>query len=318
MVWGCRLALQVINYQESPPVEKEKLLSYLTTWRSRINRSLEEHFRDKGERFPQLKTAMTYSLLSGGKRIRPILTVACCEMFGSDGEHALPFACAVEMIHTFSLIHDDLPCMDNDDLRRGQPTNHKVYGEDIAVLAGDALHTECYALLTSKPARQAASDTTIVDIIALLTETVGMDGMAGGQSLDLKLSPEENKVEMLDFINLQKTARFIAASCRIGAMVAGAGEQDLQRLHEYGVKIGKAFQIVDDILDITGDQNQTGKLSVREDHDERIIYPKLLGVDGCRTLASELVDEAKATLAPYGEKADILVGIADFLLVRKH
>ncbi|MGF1539199.1 MAG: geranylgeranyl diphosphate synthase CrtE [Pleurocapsa sp.] len=259
--------------------------------------------------------AMRYSLLAGGKRLRPILCLATCELLGGTVEMAMPTACALEMIHTMSLIHDDLPAMDNDDYRRGKLTNHKVYGEDIAILAGDGLLAYSFEYVATQT-KNVASD-KILQVIACLGHTVGAAGLVGGQVLDLESEGKSDiSAETLSFIHTHKTGALLEASVVSGAMLAGAEERDLAKLSKYAQNIGLAFQIIDDILDITATDEQLGKTAGKDLQAQKATYPSLWGLEKSKTQAQKLTTEAIAQLSDYGVKAEPLRAIANFIVTR--
>jgi geranylgeranyl diphosphate synthase type II len=261
--------------------------------------------------------AMRYSLLAGGKRLRPILCLATCELTGGSNEMAIPTACALEMIHTMSLIHDDLPAMDNDDYRRGKLTNHKVYGEDIAILAGDGLLAYAFEYVATQTKNVPAE--RIVKVIARLGKTVGAAGLVGGQVLDLESEGKSDiSAETLTFIHTHKTGALLEASVVSGAILAGASEEDLARLSKYAQNIGLAFQIIDDILDITATDEQLGKTAGKDLQAQKATYPSLWGIEKSQHQADKLINEAIAQLEPYGNKAKPLEAIARFIVTRNH
>ncbi|MEA5417994.1 farnesyl diphosphate synthase [Spirulina sp. CCNP1310] len=266
---------------------------------------------------PKIYEAMRYSLLAGGKRLRPILCLATCELLGGTGAMALPTACALEMIHTMSLIHDDLPAMDNDDYRRGKLTNHKVYGEDIAILAGDALLAYAFEFIADRT--ENVPPAQVLQVIARLGRAVGAAGLVGGQVVDLESEGKTDiTVEELSFIHTHKTGALLEVCVTSGAILAGAAAADLDRLTRYAQNIGLAFQIIDDILDITATQEELGKTAGKDLQAEKATYPKLLGLEGSRQRADQLVGEAIAQLEPYGSAAMPLVAIAQFITARKN
>lgn len=242
-----------------------------------------------------LQKAMAYSLLSGGKRIRPVLTLAACRLFGGQAEKALPFACGLEMIHTYSLIHDDLPCMDNDDFRRGKPTNHKVYGEATAVLAGDSLLTAAFGVL----AQAELSPAQIVRGVACLSQAAGPAGMAGGQILDLLGEGKTLTYDEIVQIQNLKTGCMIEAAVRLGAIAAGSTSEEEEAVAEYARKIGLAFQIRDDVLDVLGDEAELGKPIGSDQENQKSTFVGLKGIEGCEALIEELTEGAVASLASY-------------------
>lgn len=261
--------------------------------------------------------AMRYSLLAGGKRLRPILCLATCELLGGTVEMAMPTACALEMIHTMSLIHDDLPAMDNDDYRRGKLTNHKVYGEDIAILAGDGLLAYAFEFIAAQT--QNVPPQQVLQVVARLGRAVGAAGLVGGQVVDLDSEGvAEVSEETLNFIHTHKTGALLESCVVCGAILAGAELTDLQRLSRYAQNIGLAFQIVDDILDITATQEELGKTAGKDVQAGKVTYPSLWGIEESKRRAKQLVEAAKAELAIFGEKAQPLLAIADFITNRTH
>jgi geranylgeranyl diphosphate synthase type II len=259
--------------------------------------------------------AMRYSLLAGGKRLRPILCLAACELFGGSLEMSLPTACALEMIHTMSLIHDDLPAMDNDDYRRGKLTNHKVYGEDIAILAGDGLLAYSFEYVVTQTKNVAPQN--ILDVIARLGRTVGAAGLVGGQVLDLESEGKSDiTAETLTFIHTHKTGALLETSVVAGAILAGAKAEEIEKLAKYAQNIGLAFQIVDDILDITATAEQLGKTAGKDLQAQKATYPSLWGLEASRKQAEELIEEAIEQLHEYGGVAEPLRAIASFIVNR--
>ncbi|MFM2313161.1 MAG: hypothetical protein RLZZ04_2437 [Cyanobacteriota bacterium] len=259
--------------------------------------------------------AMRYSLLAGGKRLRPILCLATCDLMGGTEAMAMPTACALEMIHTMSLIHDDLPAMDNDDFRRGKPTNHKVYGEDIAILAGDGLLAYAFEYVATKTKQVAPEN--IIQVVASLGRTVGAAGLVGGQVLDLESEGKSDiTAETLSFIHTHKTGALLEASVVCGAILANAKTEDITRLSQYAQNIGLAFQIIDDILDITATDEQLGKTAGKDLQAQKATYPSLWGLEKSRLKAQELVENAIAQLATYGVKAEPLRAIANYIVTR--
>jgi geranylgeranyl diphosphate synthase type II len=261
--------------------------------------------------------AMRYSLLAGGKRLRPILCLASCELAGGTTSMAMPTACALEMIHTMSLIHDDLPAMDNDDYRRGKLTNHKVYGEDIAILAGDGLLTYAFEFIATKT--ENVPPQQVLQTIAHLGRAAGAGGLIGGQVVDVESEGKTDvSLETLNYIHAHKTGALLEACVVCGAILASASEADLQRLSRFAKNIGLAFQIVDDILDITATQEELGKTAGKDVQAGKVTYPSLWGIEESRRQASQLVADAKAQLAVFGSKALPLLAIADFITSRSN
>ncbi|MEL6442442.1 MAG: geranylgeranyl diphosphate synthase CrtE [Cyanobacteria bacterium J06621_8] len=259
--------------------------------------------------------AMRYSLLAGGKRLRPILCLATCDLTGGTQEMAMPTACALEMIHTMSLIHDDLPAMDDDDFRRGKPTNHKAFGEDIAILAGDGLLAYAFEYVATQTKEVAPEN--LMRVVARLGRTVGAAGLVGGQVLDLESEGKTDiTAETLSFIHTHKTGALLEASVVTGAMIANAGGEEIQRLSQYAQNIGLAFQIIDDILDITATDEQLGKTAGKDLRAAKATYPSLWGLDKSRLKAHELVEQAIAQLSTYGTKAEPLRALARYIVSR--
>lgn len=255
-----------------------------------------------------LRDAILYSLVNGGKRLRPALCLGAAELIAGDDRAAIPAACALEMIHTYSLIHDDLPCMDNDDLRRGKPTTHRVYGEAMAILAGDALLTMAFDLLA------AAENLAVVREIA---QAAGVAGMAGGQAIDLLSEDKTLTLDQLRRMHSAKTGALIRASVRSGAILAGASELELQALTSYGDHLGIAFQIADDILDVVGSEEAMGKRAGSDAIRHKSTYPSLLGLEKARALAAESAACAVDALAPLGDRAHIFRELAHYVIARE-
>ncbi|MDB9506069.1 MAG: polyprenyl synthetase family protein [Microcystis aeruginosa BS13-02] len=261
--------------------------------------------------------AMRYSLLAGGKRLRPILCVATCELMGGSLEMALPTACALEMIHTMSLIHDDLPAMDNDDYRRGKLTNHKVFGEDIAILAGDGLLAYAFEYVATQT--RNVPPLQILEVIARLGRTVGAAGLVGGQVLDLESEGKlDISAETLGFIHTHKTGALLETSVVSGAVLAGAKGEDIAKLSRYAENIGLAFQIIDDVLDITATKEDLGKTAGKDLQAQKATYPSLWGIEGSRQQAQQLIDSAIGELTGYDEAAEPLRAIAEYIVNRKN
>lgn len=291
------------------------LVAYLTQQRAKVEAALEQAIVVT---YPEkIYEAMRYSLMAGGKRLRPILCLATCELAGGTLDMAMPTACALEMIHTMSLIHDDLPSMDDDDYRRGKLTNHKVYGEDTAILAGDGLLAYAFEHIATQTHQVAP--TRILQVIARLGRAVGAAGLVGGQIVDLDSEGNSNvSLDTLNFIHRHKTGALLEASVVSGAILGGASDADVQRLSQYAENIGLAFQIIDDILDITATQEELGKTAGKDLQAQKATYPSFWGIDESKRQASKLVAEAKAALEPFGERARPLMAIADYITARKH
>ncbi|OKH27387.1 geranylgeranyl diphosphate synthase CrtE [Chroogloeocystis siderophila] len=304
---------------DNPQTPQEKvpfdLPAYLQQRQSQIEAALD---RAIPIAYPEkIYEAMRYSLLAGGKRLRPILCLATCELAGGTTEMAIPTACALEMIHTMSLIHDDLPAMDNDDYRRGMLTNHKVYGEDIAILAGDGLLAYAFEYVAAKTKNVPAQ--RVLQVISRLGRAVGAAGLVGGQVVDLESEGKADvSIDTLNFIHNHKTAALLEACVACGAILAGAPEADLQRLTRYAQNIGLAFQIVDDILDITATQEELGKTAGKDLQAQKATYPSIWGLEESQRQARQLVQAAIAELDSFGEKALPLQAIAEFITSRTH
>jgi len=264
-----------------------------------------------GERYADLQEAMEYSLLAGGKRIRPLLTLETCRMCGGDAQLALPFAAAVEMIHTYSLIHDDLPAMDDDDLRRGRPTNHKVYGEATAILAGDGLLTAAFGQLASAqlPAER------IVEAVNYLSFCAGPDGMVGGQSLDMAGEGRALEKRELEQLQSLKTGALICAAAELGCIAAGGSEQQRLAVRRYAQALGRAFQIRDDMLDVISTDQELGKPVGSDRTNEKNTFVTALGLDGCAEMVDKLTGEAIQALENF-EQADYHIWLAGELATR--
>jgi geranylgeranyl diphosphate synthase, type II len=291
------------------------LKHYLATQQAQVEAALD---RSIAIVYPDtIYESMRYSLMAGGKRLRPILCLATCELMGGTIEMAMPTACALEMIHTMSLIHDDLPAMDNDDYRRGKLTNHKVYGEDIAILAGDGLLAYAFEVIAAQT-RNVPAD-RVLQVIARLGRAVGAAGLVGGQVVDLESEGNPDvTLETLNFIHRHKTGALLEAAVVSGALLAGAADTDLQRLTRYAQNIGLAFQIVDDVLDLTATQEQLGKTAGKDLQAQKATYPSFWGIDESKRQANHLIAEAKAELDSYGNAAQPLKAIADFITARNH
>ncbi|MFN6519505.1 MAG: geranylgeranyl diphosphate synthase CrtE [Nostoc sp. CreGUA01] len=305
------------NFQKTPPEEaKFDLAAYLKERQKLCDTALDLAIPIL---YPEtIYESMRYSLLAGGKRVRPVLCLATCEMMGGTIEMAMPTACAVEMIHTMSLIHDDLPSMDNDDYRRGKLTNHKVYGEDVAILAGDGLLALAFEYVALQTPQNVPRD-RILQVVVRLGRALGAAGLVGGQVVDLQCEGKSDiSLETLNFIHEHKTAALLEACVVCGGIVAGASSEDVQRLSRYAQNIGLAFQIVDDILDITATQEQLGKTAGKDEKAQKITYPSLWGIEQSRSKAQELVEAACAELEPFGERAKPLQAIAHFIISRNN
>ena len=250
---------------------------------------------------PTIHEAMRYSVLAGGKRFRPNLCLAACRAVGGDINEAVDVACALEYIHTYSLIHDDLPGMDNDDFRRGKPTNHKVFGEAMAILAGDGLLTHAFEVIANYGIRTHQPEKAIL-IIKELTHAVGTIGMVGGQVVDIQSENQQPSLETMHYIHRHKTGALITASIRVGAIIGGAQSEQLEALTHYGENLGLAFQITDDILDVLGEEDKIGKPVGSDERNQKATFPSLYGIDRSKVMAKEAVEAAIASLSVLEEE----------------
>ena len=265
---------------------------------------------------PRLHQAMRYSVFAGGKRLRPVLIIAACEAVGGAAEQVLHVACAMEMIHTYSLIHDDLPAMDDDDFRRGRPTNHKVYGEAHAILAGDALLTEAFRLLADPQVNRGHDPLVVLRVIETVARCAGSQGMVGGQVVDMESEGQAVDYATLQYIHTRKTGALFLASIQTGAWLGGGNDAQVSALTRFGESAGLAFQIADDILDIVGSQEEIGKDVGSDQARGKATYPALLGLSEARRRAEELRDLAIAALEPLGAAAEPLRAIARYIVDR--
>ena len=280
-----------------------------------IEAAIERYIPQEKAAEQQLIDAVRYSLNLKGKRVRPSLTLAFAELCGGSIDAAMPFACAVEMVHTYSLIHDDLPCMDNDDFRRGQPTNHKVFGENIALLAGDALQSMAYTAMLSDEAVAAVGGVRAARAAHILAEKSGLLGMVGGQVIDLSMEHKTVDIELVRLMEEKKTANLIEAACMMGCVVAGAEEEKIAAAERYAHAIGLAFQIVDDILDVTSTAEELGKPIGSDVDNEKNTFMSLLGIESCRETVEWLTEEAIDALNVFDgdtkDLADFAVALAN-------
>jgi geranylgeranyl diphosphate synthase type II len=291
------------------------LKTHAAQQRKRIESALNRYLPPARTRPTTLHESMRYSIFAGGKRLRPILCLAAAEACGGDDKLAIPAACAVECIHTYSLIHDDLPCMDDDDLRRGKPTNHKVYGEAVAVLAGDALLTLAFEIVgASEPARRYHSG----DMVRDLAVTAGSRHLVGGQVADMEGEGAGLGARELRFIHDSKTAALLTCAIRLGGMSAGATPRKLEALTEFGQSLGLAFQIIDDILDVTQTSEKLGKSAGKDEATDKATYPAIHGLEKSRKEAARLTAKSIAALKPFGKAGARLEQIAHYLLDRDY
>jgi geranylgeranyl diphosphate synthase type II len=293
-----------------------QLTDYLNQRQALINQYLARCIPPE-DQYPQtIHKAMRYSLFAGGKRLRPILAMAAAEAVGSRAENVLPVAGAVELVHTYSMIHDDLPAMDNDDLRRGQPTSHKVFGEAIAILAGDALLTMAFELLTDPSFTSAISYGQYLEIIGELALAAGSRGLIGGQVADIESEGKQVDFPLLEYIHTHKTGSLILASVKMGGLAANCSSSHLGALSAYGERVGLAYQIIDDILDVEGKSTELGKNTGGDVSLGKATYPALWGMKQAKEQAQNLITSAQQELSPLGESANRLREIAQFIISR--
>ncbi len=292
------------------------LKDYLDRSSRAVDRALRKYLPSGKTKPPTIHQAMRYSIFAGGKRMRPVLCLAAAEACGGSWERAIPHACAVECIHTYSLIHDDLPAMDNDDLRRGKLTNHKVFGEAIAVLAGDALLTQAFEIAAqSEPTKRYP----LKDIILELTRASGSRELIAGQVADAEAEGGEPiEFKQLKYIHECKTASLLSCSTRLGGMSADCTPAQLEALSDFGYHVGLAFQVIDDILDVTQTSEHLGKTAGKDEAAQKATYPSLIGLESSREVAKKLTDKAFKALKPFNKKATALNAIAEYLLKRTH
>jgi geranylgeranyl diphosphate synthase type II len=288
--------------------------SYWSARQKKVDAALNRFLPSAGTKPKTIHQAMRYSIFAGGKRLRPVICLATAEVLRGKIDNALPLACAVECIHTYSLIHDDLPAMDNDDFRRGKPTSHKVYGEGMAILAGDGLLTIAFELIAHA---KASRRYTHADYVKELAAASGSQGMVGGQVADLEGEGKKITPAELRYIHENKTAALIAGSIRLGAMSANATPKQLAHLTDFGQSLGLAFQVIDDILDVTQTSEKLGKSAGKDVAAQKATYPALLGLEKAKKEADRLTVRARAALKPFGKDAAPLEAIANFLLKRE-
>lgn len=298
--------------------EQQSFERYLGERGSRVERYLDAYLPTETRPPASLARAVRYSLFAGGKRMRPVLVIAAAESVGGSVEDALPAAAAFELIHTYSLVHDDLPAMDDDSLRRGQPTSHVVFGEAMAILAGDALQTHAFALLSGPPGECAVPAERRLRAIAVLAEAAGAAGMVGGQVADLESEGKPPDAQALEFIHRHKTGALIRAAVEVGAIVGGADEETVARLRGFGEDVGLAFQIVDDILDVEGSADVLGKSAGKDAEARKLTYPLVHGIEPARARARELLEKALDRIETLGEAAAPLRALAHRVVERSY
>jgi len=293
------------------------LEAYLKARRQLVDAALDGFLPREDTPPPSVHRAMRYSVLAGGKRLRPILVIAGAELVGAQPSLVMPTACALEMIHTYSLIHDDLPAMDDDDYRRGRLTNHKMFGDAIAILAGDALLTLAFQLVAQNAAVTGVDAKVVCDVVAEIAEAAGTLGMVGGQVVDIESEGKTITPEELEYIHIHKTAALLRASLSAGARLGGADAAALAAVGDAGQSLGLAFQIVDDILDVEGSLETLGKTAGSDERKQKVTYPALHGIEASRREARRLIERTKSRLAVFGARSAPVCALADFVVERK-
>ena len=293
------------------------LEAYLQERRGLVDAALDGFLPSEDTRPPSVHRAMRYSVLAGGKRLRPILVIAGAEVVGASPSAVMPTACAMELIHTYSLIHDDLPAMDDDDYRRGRLTNHKVFGDAIAILAGDALLTYAFQLVAQNATVPSVDPKVVCDVVAEIAEAAGTGGMVGGQVVDIESEGKTITAEELEYIHVHKTAALLRASLSVGARLGGADAAALAAVADAGQSLGLAFQIVDDILDVEGSLETLGKTAGSDERKQKVTYPALHGIEASRREARRLIERTKSRLSVFGARSAPLCALADFVVERK-
>lgn len=286
----------------------------MDNWISYIEYALDERMPEQGQLPPVIFEAMRYSLLGGGKRLRPMLMLSACEAVGGKREDAEPFACAMEMIHTYSLIHDDLPAMDNDDYRRGKPTNHKVFGEDMAILAGDGLLHQAMEVMAGACKEKLSQKT--VDAMYIIARGAGIHGMVAGQVVDVHFEGTPLDDTTLTYIHENKTAALIRSSLEAGAVLGGADDETVKQFAQAGKQMGIAFQVIDDILDVQGDFEKLGKPIHSDEKNQKTTFVTLYGIERSQEIARTLSEEAQAVFADMGEQGEFLCELTQYLCQR--
>ena len=291
--------------------------AYLHGQRQRVEESLDKLLPVSDSYPPELMAAMRYSVFAGGKRLRPILMLAAAEAVGGESADALPAACALEYIHTYSMIHDDLPAMDDDDYRRGKLTSHKVFGEAMAILAGDALLTHAFEVLSAPSLVDRVAPELLLQVQSCLARAAGCFGMIGGQVVDMQSEGQQVELSVLEYIHRHKTGALITAAVVIGGLLGNGTPEQVRALQQYGNDVGWAFQITDDILDVVGDAAVLGKDVGRDAEQDKVTYPALMGVDASRQRALALMKQGVEALVDFGPSADRLRQIAEYIVVRQ-
>jgi len=294
-----------------------KIKQYLDERKTLVDKALQKFMPKPSGLAREVIKAMNYSLFAGGKRIRPILCIAGAEAVGGSTDSVVPVACAIELIHTYSLIHDDLPVMDNDDLRRGKPTNHKVFGEAVALLAGDGLLTLSFNLMAGYGAEKEVEKKALLRVIDLIASAAGYKGMVGGQVVDITYEGKESDPAVVEYIHRHKTAALIAASVTAGTILAGGNKDEEKSINRYGQQIGLAFQIADDILNVEGDKGLMGKGTGSDKEKGKITYPSVFGAAESKNIQKQLIENAIESLKRFDNKAEPLRDLARYIINRK-
>jgi len=294
-----------------------KIKQYLDERKTLVDKALQKFMPKPSGLAREVIKAMNYSLFAGGKRIRPILCIAGAEAVGGSTDSVVPVACAIELIHTYSLIHDDLPVMDNDDLRRGKPTNHKVFGEAVALLAGDGLLTLAFNLMAGYGAEKEVEKKALLRVIDLIASAAGYKGMVGGQVVDITYEGKESDPAVVEYIHRHKTAALIAASVTAGTILAGGNKDEEKSINRYGQQIGLAFQIADDILNVEGDKGLMGKGTGSDKEKGKITYPSVFGTAESKKIQKELINNAIESLKRFDNRAEPLRDLARYIINRK-
>jgi geranylgeranyl diphosphate synthase, type II len=289
--------------------------AYMKQRMAAVDAALDRVLPPESERPESLHKAMRYSVFAGGKRLRPVLVIAGAEAVGGSAERVMPTACAMELIHTYSLVHDDLPAMDNDDFRRGVPTNHKVFGEATAILAGDALLTLAFRLVADNA--RTSNISALQEVVVDIADAAGHGGMVAGQVADLEAEGRQVGAETVDYIHAHKTGALIRTSLRVGAMLCGGGAEQVRALSVAGASLGLAFQIVDDILDVVASSEELGKTAGKDQIQQKATYPAIHGIDASRARAAFLIRDAEEALRVLGPPAEPIRALGRFILERK-
>lgn len=295
----------------------KRIENYLGERKTLVDKALKKFMPEPSGLASNVINAMNYSLFAGGKRIRPILCIAGAETVGGSADDVLPVACAVELIHSYSLIHDDLPVMDDDDFRRGKPTNHKIFGEAVALLAGDGLLTMAFNLMAGYGIDKRVEKTALLRVIDLIASAAGYKGMVGGQMVDISCEGKNPEPAVVKYIHTHKTGALIAASVTSGTILAGGSEEETKSIYTYGQRIGLAFQISDDILNIEGDRRVIGKEIGSDKARGKITYPSVFGMTESKNIQKRLIDQAIESLKRFDNRAEPLIELARYIINRK-